>query len=123
MKRDLELVKLLLLEIEEKYQGNPIQSLPENEKNHSKQEIEYHLELMNSYGLINCRITKTFGGSHFIIQGITWSGHDFLDAARNDVVWKAAEDEAEKKGSKFRELPFEIAKALLIQASKNMFGL
>jgi hypothetical protein len=33
-----------------------------------------------------------------IIFGLTWEGHDFLDAARDDTIWKAARDKIIKPG-------------------------
>ncbi|MGO8839441.1 MAG: DUF2513 domain-containing protein [Limisphaerales bacterium] len=29
---------------------------------------------------------------------LTWAGHDFLDAARNDTIWNKAKDEFLKPG-------------------------
>lgn len=38
---------------------------------------------------------KYFGrhtkGNAWIVQGITWDGHEFLDAARNDGLWAGEE--------------------------------
>ncbi|GGB69699.1 hypothetical protein [Fictibacillus barbaricus] len=56
----------------------------------------------------------------YLIKGTSWAGNDFLDAARNNkVLICQTNKEASNKESKFKELPFEVAKALLIQASKN----
>jgi Hypothetical protein (DUF2513) len=122
MKRDLELIRRLLLETEELYKGSPISLGPNEDDEFTNAEIQYHLRLMGESGLINYSDYTTKDGPLYMIKGLTWSGHDFLDAARNDKVWDEAKVEAEKKGSKFKDLPFEIAKALLIQVSKNMFG-
>jgi hypothetical protein len=123
MKRDLELVRKLLLDIEELYDGKPIVLGPDEVDLYTNKEIQYHLGLMTEIGFVKSSDMSSKDGKLYLIKGLTWSGHDFLDAARNDKVWDEAKVEAEKKGSKFKDLPFEIAKALLIQTSKNMLGI
>lgn len=124
MKRDMELVRSLLLSIEESHNGrDPIQFKPDESDKYSKNEIEYHLRLMNDAGLIDANFSSTFAGPESLVRGLTWAGHDFLEAAKNPEVWEQANKEAESKGSKLNDLPIEIVKALLIEALKKMFGL
>lgn len=126
MKRDLELVKELLIMIEEHDNNQPFQITREEGYKYSHEEIEeiqYNLKLMIDAGLIEGEDVSTFESSDTLIQSLTWAGHDFLDAARNQNVWNKADDQAKKKGSKLKELPFDVAKALLIASSKQLFGL
>lgn len=46
--------------------------------------LEYHMRLMDEAGLIK---TTTMRGG-VIFNRMTWQGHDFADASRDDVVWK-----------------------------------
>lgn len=52
----------------------------------------------------------------FHVQGLTWAGHDFLDAARNDTVWHTAREKVLKSGVAWTfELLKETLKALARQ--------
>jgi len=84
MKLDMELVRAVLLKVEE---------IPFDGASHdisvdgrSPDEIAYHVMLLHEAGLIEA-----------IDLGVCWkpvrltfSGHEFLDAARNDSIWEKA---------------------------------
>lgn len=51
-------------------------------------EIQYHCELMAEAGLILAPDDlQTLDGSGLYVVRLTWAGHDFLDAARDQEVW------------------------------------
>jgi len=50
---------------------------------------------------------------------LTWAGHDFLDAARNERAWEFAKRSISKVGT----VAFDVTKALLIQWAKQQLGL
>lgn len=121
MKRDLGLVRDLLLIIEEKQQNQPIQLSSNDGLDYDDKEIQYNLSLMLDAQLIKGKDVSSFEGLDVLINGITWQGHDFLDSARNKQVWEIANDKAESKGSELRKLPFDVAKALLVESAKKLF--
>jgi hypothetical protein len=51
---------------------------------------------------------------------LTWEGHDFLDAARSETIWKKVMNKVKDSTG---TVAFEVLKALLIAASKEKFGL
>jgi hypothetical protein len=55
---------------------------------------------MKDAGLIEAAIAKGPDGSPAgaVIIRMTWAGHDFLDAARDDTVWRKAKDNVLKPG-------------------------
>ena len=60
----------------------------------------YHAGLLIDAGLVEGR---TVQGNHgqiigAVITRLTWAGHDFLDAARNDTVWNKAKEKMLKPG-------------------------
>lgn len=90
----------------------------------STEEVNYNLELLEEAGLIKADIHHSFDGPVIFIDRLTWDGHEFLDHYKNEKVRKKADELAEKKGglgSKLRDLPFDIAKGLLIEAGKKVF--
>ncbi len=83
MKRDMSLVRKLILSLEDI--ALPIES-DELDLEVDQDSIDCHLRLMIEAGLITG--TTTRGG--VIVSRLTWAGHDFADASRDDVVWKKA---------------------------------
>jgi len=87
MKRNMELVREILIEMEKW----PADSAGEIQiAGRAPEEITYHLGLMADRGLINAIDASSNGGSAWLPQGITWEGHEFLDAARSNTVWERA---------------------------------
>jgi len=93
MKRDIDLIRLLLLEAEQ-------ESAPEGLSTYSTGHQLYNLELMHDAGLIVATVHKDGGGvtRTVIIERLTWTGHDFLDATRDSKIWKKAKEHVIKPG-------------------------
>ena len=53
-----------------------------------------------------------------IIDEISLKGHEFIDASKNNTVWKKAIEFIKQKGG---GITLEVVKQLLIQYSKDMF--
>lgn len=53
-------------------------------------EISYHMELLLEAGLVKGQLLEEFGSDSedFLVTRLTWDGHEFLDAIRNDTVWQ-----------------------------------
>ena len=83
MKRDMELVRELLLSVES---DNDFAPLVEQ---HSLEVVLGHLEIMMDAKLLVGRIYRDTNGDlkSAFVQRLTWAGHEFLDNARNDTVW------------------------------------
>lgn len=87
MKRDLNLVRdILLWATEQDGAGigqNPV--LPD----YSEETIAHHVHLMWEAGLVDAvEITTLDGpGPSAILLSVTWAGHDFIDAARDNTIW------------------------------------
>ena len=91
MKRDMDLVRKILLHVEENEDGHISLDIPD----HSRDEIYRHVELMKDKDLVEAVIVPAGDGAgHEIlaceVMRLTWAGHDFLDAARSDTVWEQA---------------------------------
>ena len=82
MKRDMDLVRELLLCVES--DGN----LTTLFKRYSQEVVIGHLEIMLDANLLVGNVQSYLDGSESaIVQRLTWAGHEFLDNARNDTVW------------------------------------
>src|ERR1700728_3475798 len=93
MKRDMELIRLVLIHYETGA------SSPELEER-SKSEIIYNCVLMKDAGLIDAHFIEGNGvlPDEIINVRLTWAGHDFLDATRDDKIWNMAKEKFIKPG-------------------------
>ncbi len=116
MKRDMDLVRRILLEVEKtQYPGGPHELSIEG---YAKEEVTYHIELLKEAGLLLAMSTKSFGGvQHYPIR-LTWEGHEFLDAARDDIRWSRTKEVMGKVGG----FTLEMVKAVLIALLKEAVG-
>jgi hypothetical protein len=61
---------------------------------------------------------STLARLSWIPKGLTWDGHEFLDAIRNDTVWnKTKRVIADKGGS----IPFDVLKDLALKFTRTHF--
>ncbi|WP_054956488.1 DUF2513 domain-containing protein [Paenibacillus dakarensis] len=123
MKRDMDLIIKVLKYIEEHNTAtNSIVVEIEGCDSEEKREmVQYQVKLLKDAGFVEA--TGGLNPYEFHVRGITWEGHEFLDAARNEVVVSKAKEIAKKKGMDFLSLPFELTKTLLIEVTKKtLFG-
>ena len=118
MKRDMDLIRQILTEIEAKpFDGNMINL--DLEDSAGDQKLRYHVILLREAGLIDA--VEPFPGGDSLQTGpiyptrLTWEGHEFLEAARDDTRWNKAKDTMAKTGG----FVFEVGKALLIELMKQ----
>lgn len=83
--------------------------------------MAYHIKILDQAGYTDSKIRYADNSPMWIHGSLTWDGQEFSSVFKNDQAVKVAEVEAEKKGTKFNELPFEVMKGLA--SSKQLFGL
>ncbi|MYJ71465.1 MAG: DUF2513 domain-containing protein [Rhodospirillaceae bacterium] len=118
MKRNMDLAREILLRIEAtEPRDAPKLDIPGFEE----EEIGLHVELVIEHGFVKgITIPRGDGRAHTIaayrIEGLTWEGHDFLDAARKETIWKKAKEKClEATGG----LAFDALKACLVELGKE----
>jgi DNA-binding transcriptional ArsR family regulator len=116
MKRDMELVRQVLLQTEQSTSVDDVIDL--NIEGYSPQEISYHVKILFEAGLLDAR---DCGDRRELWKprSLTWDGHEFLDAARNETVWKKTTEIVKDKGG---SVPFEVLKDLLIKGVATLLG-
>ena len=117
MKRDMDLARKILKIVEDDSNPNRFTSLtPLEEEGYNCEQIAYHVRLLAEAGLVEAIDTSTLQGMSYEVRNLTWQGHDFLDASRDDTIWKKAKEIVlEKTGG----LAFDTLKATLIDLGKN----
>jgi hypothetical protein len=104
MQRDMNIVRSILTHAAD---AAPIESIPDCDD----RVFSYHVALLIEAGLVHGTVTEfglqPAGGAIF---RLTWAGHDFLDAARDDTVWRTAKEKILKPGVSWT---FDLLKATL----------
>lgn len=100
MKRDMDLIREILLAIEA-YPQPDAYDLRLSFPGHSEDEVSYQLRLLLDAMMIDAKCLQAMGETdEWAIKGLTWAGHEFLEASRDDRRWnKAKKIILEKTGS------------------------
>ena len=111
----MDLIRLQLLRVEG---GTPVPEL----ENYTEKQLVYHMALCIEAGLVDGVIRKGQVGhpNGTVAIRLTWKGHEFLDAARNDTIWKKTLEHIKKAGV---QATLPVLEELLKKAAKKMLGL
>jgi hypothetical protein len=99
MKRNMDLVRKILLEVERSESGYAPQPL--KIRGYSDDLVGYHALIMWEAGLVegvNAASSSSGGTPAALITRLTWQGHELLDAARQETRWKKAKSILKKVG-------------------------
>jgi DNA-binding transcriptional ArsR family regulator len=88
MKRDMDLARKILFAVEAC--NDPLG--PQSElkiEGYSDQMISYHVKVLAEAGLLEAEDVSEMGsdGFRWWAESLTWQGHEFLEAARDDTRW------------------------------------
>jgi Hypothetical protein (DUF2513) len=118
MRRDMDLARQILQQVEEKASGQGLVKLDIPE--HSEEDVSYHVMLLKEAGLMLASDDSSMGHFKWDAQRLTWQGHEFLDAIKNDTVWNKVKETVKEKGG---AIPFEFLKALALHIAKGIFNI
>ncbi|HKP05207.1 MAG TPA: DUF2513 domain-containing protein [Chthoniobacterales bacterium] len=115
MKRDMNLIRSLLL----LYEGE--EPKPDLSEWTEDQQV-YHSALLVEAKLVDGSILPDHTGypRGTAVLRLTWDGHEFLDAARNESAWKSIRKKAVTAGV---SLTFPVLKTLLTHYIKEKLGI
>jgi hypothetical protein len=116
--RNFDLIRSFAFQIENAPSGEPMHQIAAPE-DVDEAEIGEHLELMIEAGLIAGQVVS-LRPLAFQIERLTWAGHDFVNNARNDTIWKKVMAEAKSKG---QSITLTIINGLLTKAAEKYAGL
>lgn len=123
MKRDMDLVRKILMVCVDHEHGLAPQHL--TIEGYSQEEIGHHVYLMVQAGLVK--------GESFLLSGdqspratllsVTWSGHEFLEASRDEDLWSKAKKAAGSSGGMVLDVLKSVLIGLATEAAKKAAGL
>ncbi len=118
MKRDMELIRKVMLAAEKS--EDPYQLVDPKFKGRNETEISYHIALLDDAGLLHGQDRSAIGVFRWSAGSLTWAGHEFVEAARDDSVWKEAVAITGKSGE---GMVFELLRKALMQVLEKRAGL
>jgi hypothetical protein len=117
MKRDMDLIRSVLIILEDApFNGAPLKI---RHPDYPADQLSYHVMLLHEAGLIHAFDRS---GGEFVLWEpvyITWQGHEFLEAAKDDTRWNRAKNHFKEKGV---PLMFDVLKSLLVSYAKQALG-
>ena len=120
VKRDLDLVRTILLTVETS-DTDGLERDGLRLEGYDDQVVARHVQLLDEAGYVIASYTEPDQGGVVLhkIGRLTWKGHEFLDAARNDNIWYRVKDGLRTKAA---SVPFEALTSLLVEATKKWLG-
>ena len=121
MKRDMDLIRQLLLRLNEKDTTAHVDDIEVN--GFTKFEVGYNLLLMYDAGLLIAEPQKTNTGRTISILpfDLTWEGHELLDKIRNDSIWEEIKHGYKEKGLK--SISIDLLKRMSDKFIREKLGL
>ena len=125
MKRELDLIRLILLKVES---NNDLQPFLQAEHftfdGYHPELVKYNLMQLIEADYLKGEVERYLGGGmDFFVEGLTWAGHDFLDAARDDSRWNKAKPVFEKMGNYSLEFVRTVLSDLAVAAARSALGI
>jgi len=98
MKRDMDLVRAILTEVERHPAGFFRREMKID--GYTPDQIKYHVYIMDQAGLVEAANATHYQNTspEAIVNNLTWEGHEFLDNAREPIRWEQAKALVAKAG-------------------------
>jgi len=118
MKRDLDLIRRILLALEDEK--------PDSLTGENQELVSYHIQLLLDAEYVQGMViwdreTKPQG---YVVQRITMSGYDYLDSVRDPKVWKETKNLLEKVGgSAALEVVKDVSAKVIAEVIKPLAAL
>lgn len=87
-------------------------------KHFSSEDINYTIAKLKEAGYINAVYSGADNIPSYLIQSLTWDGHQFLDNIRDNAVWKKTKSILSKIKSTSLEISAQVASMVIL----NMLG-
>ena len=102
MKRDWDLIREILLEIEESHDIEDFMNhvkgenfYSENLRKYGKSNVKYHIDLLVEAGFIRA-VNTDYGDAE--LTGLTWKGHEYAEKLRDNERWEKIKAYIAEKG-------------------------
>jgi len=108
MKRDIELIRKILREVEKKQE--PKGWINPEVDGYSEVEVSYHIKLLAEAGYLEAEDLSTKNSFEWVAKGLTPEGHHFLEGMENATLWSKMKKHF---GSGIKTVSLELIKIYL----------
>ncbi|MBN9438067.1 DUF2513 domain-containing protein [Bosea sp. (in: a-proteobacteria)] len=129
MRRDMELIRAILLKLEElPARPGTVHALSIHDEelkveDYNPKVVGEHLEMLLDAGLIISVDGELHNGSRILFQRISWQGHEFLATVRDKEIWEQTKKALRAGGVETIKAVWDIAKAIGTNELKRRTGL
>jgi len=115
MKRDMELIKKIVFEIQSWETTHPHDLTIHD---YDPNIVGRHVEILINAGYVDGQVAKSISGSISpFVTDLSWEGHDFAAALQNEGAWAKLKEKLSP--SELATLPLPIVKDLLMSLLKT----
>lgn len=119
MIRDFDLIRKIMLDLQALPANSPPVCISYPEE-YDQATVNEHMSLLVDAGLIQGKVLRaTTGIVQVVARGLTWDGHNFIDAAKKETLWARAKQIALERGL---SLTVEVLTGALKEALKEAAG-
>lgn len=123
MKRDMDLIRLLLLEIEARGGGVTSQINDLRIEGYTPEQVGHHVWLLEDGGFIICVEGEVVDEAELYPRCLTWKGHEVLDAVRDPEVWRQSTGLAKRGRNESLRTVWKIAQKLSESRTERLAAL
>ncbi len=119
MKRDMDLIRSILLLAEAQPAGELLRDFSTLETEHraDRRTVIEHVLLAQRSGLVEATFSWALGDdAAAVVTRLTPAGHDFIEQARSPTIWSSAKEAAAKAGV---GATVEVLKTILAELTKT----
>lgn len=91
MKRNLDLVRAIVLDIEAR--GTPTDLIDPKVEGANELDVSYHVMLLEDAGIIRATDRSAIGIFRWSAGALTWLGHELAEYLRDEDLWQAAKSD------------------------------
>lgn len=120
MRRDMELVRSILLDVSKSNKTFELDPLNPKDKL-----FIYHIDILKQANLIfyKDKFEDMVPRVYIDEPRLTWEGNDYLDNISNETIWKKTKSMILNKGFELSDVPFSIIKDVAKMKLKESIGL
>lgn len=124
MKRDMDLVRDLLLHFEAKSEAPGVHAADVHIDGYTEDQIVLHLNVMAEAGLLVCEPIRSSTNPERIIRtfvfDLSWKGHEYLETIRDPKIWKGTKSVLGRIGNWSFGLAVDVARGLAVSEARKL---
>jgi hypothetical protein len=119
----MELIRKIMLAVEQHEHGFAPRELAI--EGYTDEQLGYHCYLLGDAELAEVIEIERRGADspYAVMRKLTWKGHEFLDAAKDDTTWERAKQRLASVGKSLQTVTLGVLQSLLTDVAKQQLGI